>query len=158
MKKLLFLLIFIPSILSAQTSFSVRAGDSGLKGLLGVDLQVNNFSVSAGWMPASVPPYMYHVDCYSFSGTYYFFPFVTSPYISAGYTTKGAYYITPFENNTEISPSVIIMGGIRTYPHFVAPRVTDRLSFDIGAGVNFSENLTCVCMEFVINFALFKIR
>jgi hypothetical protein len=152
MKTLLFLLIFIPSILNAQ--LNIYVGDSELKGLVGMEAQIHNFSISGGWRPNKVFP-DYYFNSYSGSLNYYLPPINEYYfYLSGGITSKG---ITHMEFYTPVpEPSFIALIGLRGWPNMYAPKVSKRWKYDAGIGINTTGSITMFSFEVLINFTIIK--
>ena len=150
MKKLLFLLFFIPNILNAQ--LNIYAGFSELKGLVGIEAQMHNFSISGGWRPNAIPP-DYYFNSYSVSLNYYLPPIKDYFfYISGGIASKG---MTHMEGYTPVSePSFIAIIGLRGWPNMFNPEISKRWKCDTGIGVNTTGAFTIFSFEVLINFTL----
>jgi hypothetical protein len=137
----IFLIIFLSSCvpLPAQTSLNVRAGDSKLKGLLGLELQYCNISLSGGWKPTREAPLQERVQCFSVATTYYYEYNRTSPYLSVGMTDKGISEFNLTSQSYDIYPSMFAVIGIRAIPHDVRPRFSKNFYYDIGLGTQVSK-------------------
>jgi hypothetical protein len=158
MKALLSILLLLICINSnAQFSLTARIADSNLKGLAGIELQRNHWSIATGWKPCRISMEIPDKWVHAYSGavTYYFESFKTSPYLSIGVTSKGIAYKELGEFKT--SPTAIITGGVRCYVSDYAKRFPKWLFFDLGAGINISNhfnNENSLVIEFCINFRI----
>ena len=157
MKKLLFLILFFPAISDAQ--LYVHAGASPLKGTLGMEYQINRFSVVAGVGPER----LYDTGWFwSYSGalTTYFKINPAIMYLSFGAASKGVVEQNAVGCWTTPVPAVYVMIGTRFYPNMYAPMMTDRLSFDFGIGASMTEHSTVpdVVIDFEVNFSLAKYK
>lgn len=150
-----FVLLFCGTLLNAQT-LNLRIGDSQAKGCAGVEFKYGNISLSAGWRPMKLlyPDRWYH----SFSGALTLFanPGGESLYFTTAAASAGMVYYDKSEYNYEPEPSVIALIGLRYFPHRDIPEFTNRISFDVGTGVNMSTHHTVLAIEFIVNFSLTK--
>jgi hypothetical protein len=161
-KNIIVLIFFILSIaLSAQIpkALTVRIGDSELKGLAGVELQVSRFSISGGWRPGHLPYGGSMINSFDLALTIYSKQWYESSwYLSIGRASRGIVYATKLNiysglNEYKAEPSIIGILGYRTnfFPDF-----NNRLYIDTGFGYNIGKNSNLFAFEVVINYALFK--
>jgi hypothetical protein len=151
MKRLIFLLLLLPSIVKAQ--ISVYGGDSELKGLLGMEAQYHHLSISGGWRPNKII-LGDKFDSYSAALTYYQPIQDKLFYASAGLTTKG---ITHIESSNYVSePSAIIIVGTRIFLRSIFPTVNERWKTDWGVGINTTGKRILFTFEVLINFSVIK--
>ena len=167
MKKIaiVFLLFFYGIILKAENPIGINArfGDSQLKGLFGLELEVWKASISAGWRPACIP-YGPNFHSFSTSLTFYNKQWGTSSwYGSLGYVTKGyiwyedyVYTSTIFTGGYKAEPSVIAMVGRRINFRDISPNLTNRISIDTGLGLFVSGHGTGLSFELLFNYALIR--
>lgn len=157
-KKLSFLLLFFISVtINAQipVEFSIQARGSDIVGVIGAELQVDNFSINY-----SCRPLVRDVNSYVTTLSMYFKYnqfFESQPYASIGYATKGypysdnlTHYYEPM--NLKFSPAIFILGGFRTKLNDVTP----GLSAKTGIGMTLSEQGECFSFEVGLNYVLFK--
>ena len=157
------LIFFILSIsLCAQTpkALTVRIGDSELKGLAGLELQISRLSISGGWTPGHLPYGGSKINSFDLAFTLYSRQWYESSwYVSIGRASRGIVYATRFDNynnsyNYKAEPSLIGILGYRT--NFFPDFGNKRLYADTGFGYNVSEHGNMFVFEVVINYALFK--
>ncbi len=157
MKKLILFFLMIPAISNAQT-INLRIGDSQAKGCAGMELKYGNVSLSAGWRPMKLlyPDRWFH----SFSGALTLFtnpdPGRESLYFTTAAASAGMVYYDRPKYNYEPEPSVMALIGLRYFPHRDIPEFTNRISFDVGTGVNMSTHCTALAIEFIVNFNMFR--
>jgi hypothetical protein len=165
MKKLIFLLLFIPGIISAQVAFIPKIGSAiphNLNGFVGVELQGSMISAEASWRPYRLDHNIYS-DGFSLGMNLYLIPYENTPYASIKIITKGKAIIDEYTSEPERSLSALI--GYRWYP-FKASKcnVIDRLSLNLGAGIDIGNHKDITgtyarikfAAELSANFILFK--
>jgi hypothetical protein len=155
MKTILFLLLFCLTIETNAQVF-VHLGASPIKGTIGTELQVNRFSISAGVKPNNLWSTGWFTS-YSGSLNTYFNIKEALCYVSLGAATKGVVERNEFGMWTDPVPAGYIVFGTRYYPSNYTP-VTDRLSFDIGAGWSVTKYRYRpeFMIEFCVNWKLFR--
>ena len=150
-----FVLLFCCIELNAQ-ELNLRVGDSQVKGCAGIEFKYGNVSLSAGWRPIKLlyPDRWFH----SFSGAFTIFnnPGGESYYFTCAAASAGMIYYDALKYNYEPEPSVMALIGLRYFPHRDIPELTNRISFDVGMGVNMSTHCTALAMEFIVNFSVFR--
>jgi hypothetical protein len=157
---LLFLLAFWCISLNAQipTALNLRFGDSELKGLLGAEVEVYNFSLSGGWRPARIP---FGKTFHSFNTalTYYVqAPPQASYFASVGIASKGYIWLPyPYTDFTkyDLDPSLIVLLGCRLNMKEYFPRFNDRFYIDFGLGYFFTGYNSGISFEALINYRIF---
>jgi hypothetical protein len=172
MKKIIIILIMVFTTLTYIKSqipinVNVRLGDSEAKGLVGTEIQVSNFSLSAGYRPALVIGKS--INSFNFALTYYFNnkPLESSWYVSMGRSSKGiiyqdntyliSYTPTPYYVYEYVGePAYTVIGGYRFNLIQIFKRTHNKLTADVGAGYNFGEHGKDFIFEFIINYSIFK--
>jgi hypothetical protein len=166
MKKFIIsLFLFTGIVLNAQNpiSLDLNFGDSELRGLAGIELQMNRYALNIGWRPGIIPE-DYCINSYSTGLTIYgnqhteFSFFVYNYYISAGYASKGYIYSNDFpffNSNFKIVPSAIVLIGIKS---IMLPEISQRLMCKTGIGCNVSEHGSLFAFEVIISYTLFKTK
>ena len=156
MKKLIFLFLFIPCIVNAQVF--IHAGASPLKGLIGAEFQVQNFSLSTGYRFN----YLWSAGrIHSWSGSlnYYFRIEPALLYVSAGFATKGIVAQNEYGMWTTPVCAQYLMVGTRYYPHEVAKGFPERISFDLEIGGSISNYSSMdMVIDFEVNVAITRLR
>lgn len=140
MKKILFLFLFIPATMNAQT-LSLHSGYTPINGLIGAEFQYWHFSLSASYQLSQ-----HHFSSYPVSLTYYFefFKFFDYSsrlrglyYVSAGYAKNNIYY-QDFSDFTSYKSenSGMIMFGRRFWLYNGLPewKFAERVYVDIAYG------------------------
>lgn len=162
---LAFILTFIAGLLTgilpcttAKAQVFAHVGTSPLKGNIGLELQpINHFSISAGVKTCHI----FTIErFYSYSAALntYFNIGEAICYASVGAATKGVVRSKEYMWDTP-TPAGYVMIGTRYYPHVAAPRVPDRLSFDIGIGASATKYTKPeLVIDFEISWMLFKLN
>lgn len=162
MKKLIIILLVLSGLsLNAQVPIgvNVRAGDSEIKGLMGVEFQISNFSLSGGWRPQKV----WEQEVNSFTGAFTYYSdqwFESCFYTSIGVSSKGYFYapivhIPNVTGNDYIpEPSINILIGRRINFHDILDAQSKKYIFDAGIGLGISEHFEWFAFEVLFNFNL----
>jgi hypothetical protein len=140
MKIILFLLILLPSVLSAQVAVHITGGVSttnNFNGFIGAELQGSNVSVTASWNPVKLDSY-FCVNGFSLMGSFYLWPYQTSPFFTLGVITHGNYDLSEVTGKPIRSMPIAI--GYRIYPSQYNDRILENLSFDIAVGIEITES------------------
>jgi len=154
MKKLLLILLILIGISTqlksqtkVQTALYVRGGYSWLTGVIGTELQINNFGFGFGWMPT---PYLLNdqrINAYGIDVTYYNgLPNQNSFYISGSYIINGYEYESDYYGTQIIDMMAILIG------YKVSLSIFD-LKFGLGTGFN-SDNVIII-VEATIGLNIF---
>ena len=162
MKTILFvLLVFLGTSLNAQipTAFTLRAGDSPIKGLAGIELQMSNYSLSAGWRPIQDP---IDKNYNSFSGAFTVYSdqwYKSCWYASLGAASKGYLYqptihIPNLPGDYIPEPSAVLMVGRRINTRNLNHSWSNKCIVDVGGGYSVSEHSNYFTFEMIFNFVL----
>ena len=164
MKALLFVfLVFLSVSLNAQipSAFSLRAGDSPIKGLTGIDYQISNYSLSAGWRPIQDPiDQSYNSFCGAF--TLYSDQWYKSCWYaslgaaSSGYLYQPVIHIPNLPGDYDPEPSVVLMAGRRINCRNLNHNWTNRCIVDVGGGYSVSKHSNYFTFEMIFNFVLYN--
>ena len=118
------------------------------------ELQASNVAVNVGWSPIRKTSII-HTDGFSLGMTWYYYAYRTSPYVEFKILTYGKANLSDVTGEATRSEAVII--GVRVFPVQIDDDIIDRISFNIGAGVNLKENLKVEpCVTISANFTLLK--
>lgn len=162
MKTTLFaLLVFLSVSLNAQipTAFTLRGGDSPIKGLLGAEFQLSNYSLAAGWRPIQGP---IDKNYNSFTGAFTVYSnqwYRSCWYASLGASSKG-YLYQPATHIPNIAgdfipePSVVLMAGRRINTRNLNHNWSNRCIVDVGGGYSMSKHSNYFTFEMIFNFVL----
>lgn len=161
MKKFLLLVVFVISTvgLFSQTTTQneaalyLRGGYSLFTGVVGGELQIDNFSVGGGWMPNSTPISGESVNSYGISASIYSDPYYeNSYYFTFGYIING--YIEEYSSGyySDYSTSNVfgLLGGYKWSSEWV--------DLKVGAGFGFGEGITAFTAEITLGVNLLSFR
>jgi hypothetical protein len=153
--------IVLSITLNAQipATINLRVGDSEAKGLLGMEVVVSHFSLSAGWRPGLIPIDQ-KINSWDFAFTYYQRQwFQTGFYISITYATQGGgYLVNLYDYSYTIEPSKFILLGLRMNANDVCKKFNDRILIDVGAGYKASDHSDLFTFEVGVSYSLFKVN
>jgi len=168
MKKLrlivIVMMLFTCLTLHAQVpvSLDVNIGDSELRGLAGIELQVSRFALVGGWRPGLTPSGD-HLNSWSAGLVVYgdehvdLVGRILNIYASAGLASQGyTYMIEPYDyQHYKTVSSVIILVGAKTV---LFPESNKNILCKFGVGCNISDVGVIPAFEVVFSYKLFKTK
>jgi len=152
MKKIIILLFTLVLSISAfsQTSINVWGGYSWLNGIIGAEVQLEHFGISAGYYPAKMPDTKENIPSFSAAVTYYTKSnkLLKSKdmcyYGSLGMASAG------YRHDGDVDPIYIGMTGLRFN--------INKLQLKVGGGYGFNNIENKWMFEAGISYGLFTNR
>jgi hypothetical protein len=146
--------IFLASLnCSAQIAVISRTGLSdNFKPFAGIEIQGSNVSVDFQFRPQWLDKKVY-INGFGLTGTFYLYSYQSTPFVSTGIITHGKYNLSDITGKAK--RSMIVSLGYRFYPSDKFKFIDDHLSFDIGIGIELTEESINPYFEFTMNIIIF---
>ena len=149
-------LLFTMNVLSAQIPYavSVHIGDSWANGIVGVEYQLANFGISAGYMPGR----LFKENINSFSGALTLYGKdwnISCLYLTVAYASEGFIGFNYVDKTGSIIkecnvvPSIIILAGYKF-------QLYNKFNLKVGIGPSISKEGGRLEFEFVCAIPIFK--